>query len=858
MLETTYLDANVPGAELLTIYDLLDILSKDEAIRHDLQAKLGDKFDDQRLQALSQKAQESTHDSQSTGEVLSDLEVGYLSELLEDAQAYIFESYLSSNESIDHAFSLTIPNWEDGAFADESINGIHDNGKQGGESSHSSNWHAGSFKVRTIDGTHNNGDKGASESQLIRLLGHAYQDGYNTPRGGDFSDSTLPNPRHISNTLMNQSDSITNFLNASDWLWQWGQFLDHDLDLNEGSSSPPEADKTPILVPEGDPYFPSHVTELPFTRVAAADGTGGSLDSPREAVNHITAYIDASNVYGSDDYRAEWLRDRSIGQGLLKTSWDQQGKEVLLPKNDGSQGNAGGTGTNLYVAGDVRANEQIGLTAVHTLFVREHNRIARQLYQRYKSGDHQIQAMYDSYAQQHADLSDAETLDNYLYESARKVVGAEIQAITYNEFLPLLIGEETLANYQGYQSSINPQISNEFANAAYRLGHTLLSNELQRVDSNGVKEISLHEAFFNADHIEEHGIEQSLTGLIYQGAQELDHQLVDSVRNFLFRSGGLDLASVNIARGRDVGLPNYTEAYQEIFGQEITDFSDLTALGLMTEEVVELLQQAYETVDQIDLWVGGVSESAGDHGGLLGPTFSYFIADQFERTRDGDKYFYLEPEELQQLEILAPGITDIRLSDVIKQNSENEYLIPDDVFKVPFDHRIFGDDTANILWGSHENDLIDAKNGQDHVLGLSGHDTIFGGDMDDVLYGHSGRDKMFGGQGNDLILGGKHADVLEGQAGNDTMIGGGGSDMFVYHGDILNDGMQDLDTIFDFQQADQFDFTGYVKSGGSISYSRVAPSHLMVFLGEDAINVFGSWSALQVAETQVNFYTLGD
>ena len=86
----------------------------------------------------------------------------------------------------------------------------------------------------------------------------------------------------------------------------------------------------------------------------------------REIPNVITCYLDASMIYGSDEVRSAFLR--TFEGGKLTTS-----ENDLLPFNDGTQENAGGNGTYLFVAGDVRANENVGLTSMHTLFVREHN-----------------------------------------------------------------------------------------------------------------------------------------------------------------------------------------------------------------------------------------------------------------------------------------------------------------------------------------------------------------------------------------------------------------------------------------------------------------------------------------------------
>ena len=734
------------------------------------------------------------------------------------------------------------------------------------------------FEFRTIDGADNNDNKGATNNALVRLFDPAFEDGFKTPRGGNFDESNLPNPRSISNIVNDERAPIINNLNASNWLWQWGQFLDHDLDLNEANDNNPPApgDRMPIEVPNGDPTF-ADITELPFIRVPAANETGTGPNNPRTTVNQITAFIDASNVYGSDEERADFLRNRSTGQGLLKTSLGNTGEESLLPLNDGTQENAtGGTlGDLQFVAGDIRANEQLGLTAVHTLLVRDHNKIASELYNRISTGEEVLAAKLETFRIENPLLSSEDTLDEFIYQSARKVVGAKVQAITYNEFLPLLIGKNTLQEYEGYDVDINPQISTEFANAAYRLGHTLINNQIRKVDADGVREESLVNSFFNPQSIIDNGVDNLLTGLSFQGAQEVDNQLVDGVRNFLFPAGGggLDLAAVNIARGRDVGLPSYTEVYQQIFGEDISSFSDLGSqgLGLFRNEVVTLFEKAYDSVDQIDLWVGGISERPDEQGGLLGPTLSFIVADQFSRTRDGDEFFYLREDELDDLQLLSPDIAETTLANLIRDNSDETYLVPEDAFVVPFDNSIFGDNSENTLKGTKQNDLIDGSAGNDQIFGRGNDDHLFGGAGNDVVYGGRGADKIFGsegvdvltgnsghdtivgGFGNDIAFGGQGDDLLEGQAGSDFLNSGPGKDTFVFRSDLLNDGFQDVDQIVKFSRHDTLDVSDYLGSGGEVTFTRVQKTSLIIDLsGEDQINVFGNRQALNLAEQQLS------
>ncbi|MEZ5964319.1 MAG: peroxidase family protein [Planctomycetota bacterium] len=491
---------------------------------------------------------------------------------------------------------------------------------------------------RTFDGGANNPnhpDWGRAGQPLLRRTTVGYADGRSAPAGGD-----RPSARAISNAVAAQVGSLPNRMRASDFVWQWGQFLDHDLDLTEAAQ--PE-EPLPIAVPRGDPWFDPLATGV---ATIALSRSGWVEAGVREQVNEITAWIDASNVYGSDAARAAELR---LADGRLATS-----DGGLLPFNLHGFANAPSPDPTYFLAGDVRANEQVGLTALHTLFVREHNRIAVQL---------RLLGV------------DAPTT----YDLTRMLVGAEVQAITYNEFLPVLLGRPLRA-YGGYRPDVEPGIANEFATAAYRLGHSMLSATILRLDADGQEiaagHLALRDAFFAPREIVEHGIEPLLRGLAAQPAQELDTLVVDDVRNFLFGppgAGGFDLASLNIQRGRDHGLPSYNRARSDLGLRPARSFADVSS----DPSVRARLAAAYETVDDVDLWVGGLAE---DHvsGALVGPLFHRILSDQFERLRDADRHWYqivLPPP-------IVAWVDSMSLSRVIRLNTTIGAELPDDVFRV--------------------------------------------------------------------------------------------------------------------------------------------------------------------------------
>jgi peroxidase len=500
-------------------------------------------------------------------------------------------------------------------------------------------------EFRSIDGSGNNLDKpdmGAVGTQLQRWTLTAYSDGASGMAG-----STRQGPREISNIVVAQTGSILNPENASDYLWQWGQFLDHDLDLTDGTN-PPEAAN--ILIPGDDQYFLPGI-ETPFNRSLYDPATGTT--SPRQQLNEITAWIDASNVYGSDEVRAQALRTLD-GTGKLRSSDGN-----LLPFNVDSLPNAGGPDPTLFLAGDVRANEQVGLTAMHTLFMREHNRLA------------------DELAAEHPDWDGEQ-----IYQKARQLVGAQMQVITYNEFIPALLGKNSLKSYEGYSANVDSSIANIFATAAYRFGHSMLSPTLLRLDADGQPipegHLQLRNAFFAPYRITtEGGIDPLLRGLAHQTSQRVDPYIVDDVRNFLFGdpiAGGFDLASLNIQRGRDHGLPDYNTLREKLALGRKQSFSEVTS----DPDLQAKLAEAYDSVDDMDAWVGGLAEDPYRHA-HVGELVYTVLKLQFEALRDGDRFWYKRTLNKDELKT----IRRTRLSDIIRRNTDIGDELPDNVFQVP-------------------------------------------------------------------------------------------------------------------------------------------------------------------------------
>lgn len=517
--------------------------------------------------------------------------------------------------------------------------------------------------IRAIDGSGNNltnPEWGTPGEQFIRkndLV--AYADGISAPAGAD-----RPSTRAVSNAVAEEGavrDLDERGLSAM--MYAWGQFLDHDLDL---TMSADPAELFSVEVPTGDAYFDPLGTgtkTIPLTRSQYDLATGTSTDNPRQQVSSITAWIDGSMIYGSDEATASGLREHVGGRML-------QGENGLLPADD----------AGFFLAGDIRANENPELASLQTLFVREHNRVAGRLAERNPTWT-----------------------DEELYQAARNIVIGEVQVITYKEWLPALLGTNAIKPYRGYDASVNPSIANEFATAAFRLGHSMLGDEIEFLSNNGEairEEVSLAEAFFNPSLVTENNIDPILKYLASDPSSQIDTQIVGSVRNFLFGppgAGGLDLASLNIQRGRDHGLADYNSLRAAYGLPKVANFAQITSdVDLQLQ-----LKSLYGTVDNIDAWVGMLAE---DHvrGASVGPLVQRILADQFSRLRDGDRFWYqrsLAGRELQDVQSTT-------LADVIRRNT-NLTNVQQNVFffKVEIGGRVLNDANRDGVLGRNEQGL---------------------------------------------------------------------------------------------------------------------------------------------------------
>lgn len=316
------------------------------------------------------------------------------------------------------------------------------------------------------------------------------------------------------------------------------------------------------------------------------------------------------------------------------------------------------------------------------MMAREHNRLA--------AGLAQVNPHWD---------------DETLFQEARRINIGIIQHVTYNEFLPILLGKEVMEKFGlvtqkegywngwdtpphthirwplsaelykfhwfvcSYEADVNPGIIDAFAAAAFRFGHSLLPTAVERW-SKAHKFIGkshpqhpqfscscptilcaaskrLSDLIRRPFDLYRAGVfDEYLMGLMNQVAQAMDDSITQEVTNHLFKKEGarfgMDLVSFNMQRGREFGLPGYMEFRKFCGLPSANAWEEMD--GVMPNETIHRYASIFEHPADIDLWSGGVSERPLP-GSMLGPTFACIIATQMSYVRRGDRFWYELPNQ---------------------------------------------------------------------------------------------------------------------------------------------------------------------------------------------------------------------
>lgn len=635
-----------------------------------------------------------------------------------------------------------------------------------------------SILTRNSDGTGNNflhPDWGSAGHTFVRVTPNSYLDGQGQME-------LLPTARSISDAVMAQpiGVDIPNAAGLNEFHQFFGQFLTHDI--AEAPLGPNGVD-APVFIP-GLPF--------PFNRTPF-ETVGGV----RQQHNEETSFLDLSQVYGHNNTILNILRDdivvngRTVQSAKLLTSGDANN---LLPTFAQVAADSGKTvaevrtiinGTapaafdpNQFAAGDNRANQNGALLTHQTMWMREHNWQVDRLAEKFPTWS-----------------------QNALFEAARAITEAEWQHVVYAEYLPKLVGNSAIKAYSGYKLNVDPSVINEWTTVAFRFGHDQSSNSFSNLREDGQTQntFTLSQSFALANvaqAVRSSGeMDEWVRGQLSHYTQEIDGKIVDGNRNALFGLGAtVDLNVFDIQRARDHGVGNYNVLRKGLGLSAYTSFESFAADNQLDSATLQALKDVYgNDVNKLDSIVGGLLEK-NFRDSQLGETFTRLTVMQFERLRDGDRFYY-ETRFLLNKDVKA-DIESTSLADIIARTSGIKHYYHD---AFAAHERIGGGSGDDPLNGTSKADLI---------IGFAGNDTASGGGGDDDLYGDEGSDDLSGGAGRDVFKGGLGNDALK--FGSDSI-----KDIAVFDTAL---GPDNIDTIANFTAADEIHlsktiFTALTKSG---------------------------------------------
>ncbi|XP_043462105.1 peroxidase-like [Leptopilina heterotoma] len=498
-------------------------------------------------------------------------------------------------------------------------------------------------KFRTMDGTCNNKlhpTWGMSFTRFNRLVPANYADGYFSPRVAK-SGKTLPLARILSRILSPDKRLIDKKHTAL--VMQWAQVATHDMIQSDFREVTPETNCCseqgklvrdpakyplcyPALVPKDDPDYAKRGIEcfnLFIRRNTDVNRGCSAQNGVQNQLTMTTAYFDLSLVYGSTDKEAASLREHKGGRLLTEIRGDQE----WPPRSDTCVPNA----ETCYKTGDKRTNLGVQLAFFVVALLRQHNRMAAEL----------------SKLNPHWD-------DERLYQETRRIYIALSQQITYNELLPILLGEENAQrekityktnNYvNDYDPSVDVGVVSENVAAVLRSFHTLLSADYNMV--NEKRDPPLKKAninyLFNDPKIVEKGDNYHclLRGLATQPQEGADQYYDKMFTVDLFLGTNVTITdgrALDIQRGRDYGIGTYNQCRELCGFKRAAKWKDF--LDFIPSKDVKHMKKIYESPEDVDLTVGGSVENLAS-GALVGPTFQCLLNKQYLRARVGDRFFF--------------------------------------------------------------------------------------------------------------------------------------------------------------------------------------------------------------------------
>ena len=480
------------------------------------------------------------------------------------------------------------------------------------------------WKTYSFDGSGNRADNvGKAGDALSRFLGYHYSDA-----DSSMMYSTRPPCCDLEPYLLAPLGNDLGSLEGLNVLtMSFGQFsFSHDVALAPDS-----------LDPHPSPEWCTSLHRMQYVQNS----------SPRDHVNVVSSYIDLSQVYGETPEKG--LALRSLVGGKLKVGQGNLPPRGCTKMGVGMSNPIHGVENNqLFCVGDVRGNENIMLIVFHTLFVREHNRLAEEL----EVG--------------HPDWSDDE-----LFFKARALNIAAYQQIAFYEYSRAIMGQKVfddlIGTYKGHDVTARPVISAEFAQGVFRFTHGQIPEKvLEMVTPSSPKERSLSEFFFVPNELASRGVDPFLHGMLLYPAHEVDGAYAPTLLHFPH------LAALDCMRVRDLGLATFEKA---------RDHYGITSPITTVPRKLALLNQ-YSS-GNTDLWAGGMVEEH-ETGSSFGPVFNAIYSQQLRALRDGDPLWFENPSYNMLTADERATAKSTTLAMIIRRNSgiPND-LVPNDAFKMP-------------------------------------------------------------------------------------------------------------------------------------------------------------------------------
>ncbi|XP_054588942.2 dual oxidase 2 [Nothobranchius furzeri] len=474
--------------------------------------------------------------------------------------------------------------------------------------------------------------RGAVGSHLVRLVPAHYWDGVYRA----VHEPLQPNPRRLSRVLAAGHSGLPSARNQTVLSLVFGYHLTFEIVDSRHPGCPPEFMN--IQVPKGDPVFDPTGTGkvlLPFQRGQWDKESGQSPSNPRTQVNSVTAWIDGSSIYGPSSSWSDSLRNFSGGLLSSGSEWNMPnqggGRNFMWSAADPSTGEHGPQG--LYELGNAWANENMFTAAEGIIWFRYHNYVASKLHK------------------EHPEWSDEK-----LFQHARKTVVATFQNIALYEWLPGYLRGKKLPPYPGYQKFVDPGISPEFQAAAIRFGVTMappgvyMRNKtchfqtIMNMDGSTSPALRLCNSFWKrqSNNVKtSQDVDNLLMGMASQIAEREDNIVVEDLRDFMYgpqRFTRTDLVALTIQRGRDFGLQSYIHVRNALDLPPVKTFEEINPeLNRNNPQLLLDVAELYDRdISKLELFPGGLLESTDGPG----PVFSAIILDQFERIRNGDRFWF--------------------------------------------------------------------------------------------------------------------------------------------------------------------------------------------------------------------------